>query len=439
MSVEEEPTPPRIMPRHSTARPSATGARKVGDSRAGGESRVMPVEPAPPARPAPSPHRTAFSSSAAAPSRPVPPSTAAGPSRPVPPSPAAALSRPVPPSPAAAPSRPVPPSHPEDSAAKATPPAPPSRPARITRRRRLPVILALVLALLLAWPIGLLIWANGKIAHTTALSGAPGTPGNTYLLVGSDSRADGAVADDTAGQRADSILILHVANNGSTALISLPRDTYVEIPGYGGNKLNASFAFGGAPLLVQTVEGLTGLTVAHYVEIGMGGVVTLVDAVGGVNLCLDFDVNDELSGLVWTAGCHDVDGTVALAFARMRYSDPLGDVGRQARQRQLISAVVRRVATLGTALNPFRQIDLIDAGTGALTTDDATGVVDLGRLALAFRRATGPEGLTGGPPIKDLDYRPGRVGSTVLLDPELTPTFFQRLRDGELTTEDVQP
>lgn len=300
------------------------------------------------------------------------------------------------------------------------------------------MLLVLLLAVVLAWPIGLLIWANGKIAHTSALSGAPDTPGNTYLLVGSDSRADGAVLDDTAGQRADSILVLHVAENGQAALISLPRDTYVDIAGYGGNKLNASFSFGGGPLLVQTVEGLTGLTMDHYVEIGMGGVVTLVDAVGGVTLCLDYDVNDELSGLVWTAGCHDADGTTALAFARMRYSDPLGDVGRQSRQRQVISAVVAKVARPGTALNPWAQVDLIDAGTGVLTTDEDTGIIDLARLALAFRTATGAEGITGAPPIADFDYRPGGVGSTVLLDQTLAPTFFQKLRDGTLTPEDIQ-
>lgn len=300
------------------------------------------------------------------------------------------------------------------------------------------MVLALILALLLAWPIGLMAWANGEISHVSALSGSAGTPGTTYLLVGSDSRADGTVEDATLGERADTVLVLHRAPNGATAMISLPRDTYVQIEGYGGNKLNASYSFGGAPLLVDTVEGLTGLTVDHYVEIGMGGVVSVVDAVGGVNLCLDYDVADELSQLTWDAGCHDVDGATALAFARMRYSDPLGDIGRQARQRQVIAAVVSEAATPSVLLNPFEQLRLIEAGTGALATDEDTGIVDLGRLALAFRAATGPEGVTGGPPIADVDYYPGGVGSTVLLDEELAPEFFVKLRDGELTAEDIQ-
>lgn len=303
---------------------------------------------------------------------------------------------------------------------------------------RLVALTAGLLAVLLAWPVGLLVWANGKIQHTEALSGAAGTSGRTYLLVGSDSRADGTIADGTEGQRADTMLVLHRAANGNAAMISLPRDTFVQIEGYGGNKLNASYAFGGAPLLVETVESLTGLTVDHYVEVGMGGVVELVDAVGGVNLCLDYDVDDELSELVWTAGCHDVGGTTALAFARMRYSDPLGDIGRQARQRQVISAVVGKVATPSTLLDPFAQVRLIDAGTGALVTDEETGIVDFVRLALAFRSATGEDGLMGVPPIADFDYHPGRIGSTVLLDETLAPAFFDKLRDGELTDEDFQ-
>lgn len=291
-----------------------------------------------------------------------------------------------------------------------------------------------MLVALLAWPIGLLIWANGLIQHTPALSGAANTPGTTYLLAGSDARGDeGGIAEDgTEGQRTDTILLLHVPASGPTAMISLPRDTYVEVPGQGPSKLNAAFAWGGAPLLVQTVEGLTGLTVDHYAEIGMGGVAQLVDAVGGVNLCYDADVDDPDSGMVWTAGCHDVAGPAALSFARMRKADPEGDVGRALRQRQLIGAVMGKVSPGALVLDPGAQVALIDAGTGALTFDDEAGVLDVARLALAFRAANGPQGITGTPPIASMDHRPGGVGSTVLLDPEATPAFFDAVRDGSL-------
>lgn len=323
-------------------------------------------------------------------------------------------------------------------AGTATPPPPdPRRTRRRVRRRRAGVVLVLVLTLLLAWPIGLLVWANGTIQHVEALSGATGDPARVFLLAGSDSRADGPILDGTVGQRTDTIMVLTVPPSGTTSLISLPRDTYVDIPGYGPGKLNASFAYGGAPLLVQTVEALTGLTVDHYVEIGMGGVQDLVDAVGGVELCLDYDVDDELSQLVWTTGCHVVDGATALAFARMRYSDPLGDIGRAQRQQQLISAVTHEVAQPSLLVNPARQVALIRAGTHALLVDEDTGIIDLGRLGLAFRQATGDSGVRGTPPIADYDYRPGGLGSTVLLDEDAAPSFFTSLADGTVTADDV--
>lgn len=297
-------------------------------------------------------------------------------------------------------------------------------------------MLVLLLVLLIGWPVGLLIWANGKIEHVPALSGAEGTPGRTFLLAGSDSRADGAATDSTEGERSDTIMLLHSPESGPAALVSLPRDTYVEIPGHGMNKLNTSYSLGGPELLVETVEGLTGLTVDHYVEIGMAGVRDVVDAVGGIELCLDYDVDDWRSKLEWEAGCHPADGATALAFARMRYADPEGDIGRTERQRQIVSQVFSEATDLRTLINPATQVDLIGAGVGSIVADEDTGIIGLGRMALAFRSASGSDGLVGAPPIADLNYRPGNVGSTVLLDPDLAPDFFTRLRDGDLTEAD---
>lgn len=303
---------------------------------------------------------------------------------------------------------------------------------RIRKGRVAVVILVLLLVLLLAWPIGMIVWANGKIQHVDALSGASDTAGTTYLLAGSDARDGGVPEDGTEGARTDSILLLQAPVDGPSSLISLPRDTYVDIPGYGGNKLNSSFSYGGAPLLVSTVEGLTGMTVDHYVEVGFSGVEDIVDALGGVELCLDYDVDDEKSGLVWDAGCHVADGETALAFSRMRYSDPQGDIGRAERQRQVIGAIAETAVEPSLLWHPREQIALVDAGTDALTVDQDTGMVNLASLALAFRRATGPEGVTGTPPVASLDYRPGGIGSAVLLDEELAPQFWIDVRDGNL-------
>ncbi|MFC8922684.1 LCP family protein [Cellulosimicrobium sp. NPDC057127] len=304
---------------------------------------------------------------------------------------------------------------------------------RVRKGRVAALVAGLVLAAVLAWPIGLLIWANGKLEHVEALSGAPGTPGTTYLLAGSDARGEGISEDGTEGARTDTIMLLHAPPSGPAALISLPRDTYAEIPDNGPHKLNTAYSWGGAPLLVRTVEGLTGLTVDHYVEIGFGGVEGIVDAIGGVELCLDYDVNDPKSELVWTAGCHVADGHTALAFSRMRYSDPKGDIGRAERQRQVIGAISAKAADPGLLLQPGDQVSLLDAGIGSLTVDESTGIIDLGRLALAFRAANGPDGVTGTPPIGNPDYRPGNIGSTVQLDPELAPQFWSDVRDGNLS------
>jgi len=316
----------------------------------------------------------------------------------------------------------------------ATPPPGPGAPGTRGRRgRRSALVGLLLLALLLAWPAGLARWADGRLTRVPALSGAAGTMGTTYLLAGSDERGDGAVPEDgTQGARTDTIMVLQVPPSGPAALISLPRDTYVEIPGYGAAKLNASFSAGGPALLVQTVEGLTGLTVDHYVEVGFAGVEGVVDAVGGVELCLDYDVNEPLSGLVWTAGCAVADGPTALAYARMRYADPEGDIGRAKRQQQLIAAITGQVAKPSLLVAPGRQVSLLRAGTDALAVSDGTSVVDLGRLALAFRAASGPGGITGTPPIANPDYRPGDIGSTVLLDPDLSPGFWSAIADGTL-------
>jgi LCP family protein required for cell wall assembly len=286
------------------------------------------------------------------------------------------------------------------------------------------------------------LWANGKIEHVPALSAAPATAGTTYLLAGSDVRGEegGIAVDGTEGVRTDTIMVLHVPPSGPVALISIPRDTYAEIPGHGANKINAAYAFGGPPLLVLSVELLTGLHVDHYAEIGLGGVSRIVDAVGGVELCMDpavnkvdYPVNDPESQMVWEApGCRLVDGPTSLAFARMRKADHEGDIGRAKRQQQLIAAVSSAVADTSIVWRPADQVRLARTGVGAMTVSDGTNIIDLGRLALAFRRATGPEGIRGTPPIASLDHRPGNVGSTVLLDPEASPAFWAAIRDGSL-------
>lgn len=303
---------------------------------------------------------------------------------------------------------------------------------RIRKGRVFGLVAVLVVLAVLAWPIGLLIWANGKIQHVDALSGAENTPGTTYLLAGSDARGSGGINDSTSGARTDTIMLLHKPRSGPVALISIPRDTYAVMPdGSGSNKINAAYSYGGAPMLVKTVETLSGLTVDHYVEVGFGGVEGVVDAVGGVRLCLDYDVHDVKSKLKWTAGCHEVDGKTAIAFSRMRYADPTGDIGRAERQQQVIAQVGKKVADPAVLLNPATQVGLADAGLAALVTDTDSGIIDIAMLGLAFRTANGDDGVTGTPPIATIGYRTPTGASAVLLDENQTPEFWAKVRDGE--------
>ena len=296
--------------------------------------------------------------------------------------------------------------------------------------------IAVLLVCVVAWPLYLINYGDERLNHVAALSGAANTPGTTYLIVGSDKREIGAVYDPiTEGQRADTMMLLHVPESGNPALVSLPRDSFVKIPDHRSNKLNAAYSEGGPKLLVKTIENLSGLTIDHYVEVSMLGVQTLVDAVDGVNLCYDADVNDADSGMVWSAGCHDADGPTALAFSRMRKSDPLGDIGRTMRQRQVVSKLIGKATSTSTILSPSRQKTLVGATADNLTTDTDSSITSLGRAGLAMRKVMGVDGLMGVPPISDVNYRV-RGQSMVLLDENRIGQFFEKLRDGQLTAAD---
>ena len=322
-------------------------------------------------------------------------------------------------------------------AAPPAPSAPVSAPRR--RKRRHPILktLCLFLVIILAWG-GFLMWdANTNMGRVSALSGAAVTPGTTYLLAGSDSRADGAVKDGfDESERADSIMLVNVAPNGQTVALSIPRDTYAEIPGVGWDKINASYAYGGPQLLVETVEKLTGLTVDHFVQIGMGAVPDMVDAVGGVELCYDNDADDQYSGLKWTAGCHTVDGTTALQFSRMRYQDPEGDIGRTKRQRQVISKVISSAASPSTLINPAKTLRVERAGSKSFTVDEDSSVVTVASLVWALRSASSNQ-MMGVPPIESLNFTTNAGASAVLLRDTTADDFFAKLRAGTLTTSDL--
>jgi LCP family protein required for cell wall assembly len=252
---------------------------------------------------------------------------------------------------------------------------------------------------LLAWIVFLVavpIWAW---SHVTKVNATPAgarpaeQPGTTYLLVGSDSRRGLSAAEkkklsaggvESSGQRTDTIMLLHTGS-GPNVLLSVPRDSLVPIPNHGTTKINAAFAYGGPRLLVRTLEQDTGIRIDHYVEIGFGGFVNAVDAVGGITICPTHNLNDRRSGLHVKKGCQEVDGITALAFSRDRHSfKALGDVQRAQNQRKVVAAIGHKVKSPWTVLNPFRYYNLNKAATTSIRIDKGTGPVDLAKFALAM-------------------------------------------------------
>ena len=300
--------------------------------------------------------------------------------------------------------------------------------------RRILLVLVLVAALL----VGLMMFFFSRVEKVDALrdyAGRPAaTPGQDWLLVGSDSR-EGLSDEQTKklhvghakGQRTDTIILLHIASSGPSTMVSLPRDSYVPIPGHGRNKLNAAYAFGGAPLLAQTVERVTGIRLDHYAEIGFGGFVGMTDAVGGVELCPKRNIRDKKSGLRVKKGCQEMDGVTALAYVRARYFDPRGDLGRVQRQQEFLGAIFHEATKPTSIVNPFQIVALGNAGTGSLTVDEDDGPIDLLRFGLAMRAIAGGKGTKTTVPIADPDFRTS-AGSSVRWDRQEALALFRSLR-----------
>lgn len=294
---------------------------------------------------------------------------------------------------------PVGPSAPPGRTRPPGPPAPPvSRPPSSRRPRFRLRWLLYVLVLWLAFLIGVPVYAWTSVSRVAADPSGDRPeeqPGTTYLVVGSDARKG------LAGQRTDTIMLLHTGD-GPDVLVSLPRDSLVEVPGHGTTKINAAFAYGGPKLLTQTVELATGLRIDDYVEIGFRGFVQLVDAVGGITICPKEDMKDPLAELEIEKGCQEVDGATALGYARSRKTQQLGDIDRARHQREVVSAIGSEVVSWQTVVNPVRYWRVVTSGAESVRVGKDTGPFSAARFALGMTRVDGKNGLTCGVPIADL-------------------------------------
>jgi LCP family protein required for cell wall assembly len=301
---------------------------------------------------------------------------------------------------------------------------PPDGPPTHRRKRRWGRILAwtagglaILLIVVLAGGYATYRYYNGRIDHIDIVKpGIPQpktvvTPPGTenYLLVGVDSGRTGLGAGDVEGKRSDTTILAHLDKNGTTTLLSFPRDMYVEIPAYKDkdgvqhdafkSKFNAAIQTGGEPLLVAMVEQLTKIHIDHYVEIDLEGFRSMSNAIGGVQVCLksgapfEYDnngsistnLNDGFSQFHGTIGDNTLKGGNALAFVRQRYGLPHADIDRIKRQQVFLSAVLRKALSTSVLLNPTKLLPLLNASTSALSTDNGTKVNDLRKLASRLR------------------------------------------------------
>ncbi|ACU35540.1 LCP family protein [Actinosynnema pretiosum subsp. pretiosum] len=317
------------------------------------------------------------------------------------------------------------------------------RQAPVRRRRRPGRVIGFVLVALLLAVVGMWVYVDTSLSRSDALpdyEGRPAdTPGTNWLLVGSDARddltdeqKDDLATGDAAGRRTDTIMLLHIPEgSGKSTLVSIPRDSYVDIPDNGKNKVNAAFAFGGGPLLARTVEGATGIRIDHYMEVGFGGFANVVDAVGGVEMCLDEPLKDPLAGLDLPAGCQELEGSQALGFVRTR-AFATADLQRVQNQRAFLSALADKATSAGTLLNPFRSIPLVFAATDSVSVGDGDHLHHLAAMALGM--SGGVDNVTV--PVGSTPTMPG-VGSVVQWDRENALRLFGALEKDEAVPADL--
>jgi LCP family protein required for cell wall assembly len=268
------------------------------------------------------------------------------------------------------------------------------------------------------------------------------------LIVGSDTRGDLAAGEGTqgsgeefvTGQRSDTMILAHLYGDSDKAqLVSFPRDSWVTIPAFRDpatgeqveeheGKLNSAFERGGPALLIRTIETLSSLRVDNYMQIDFEGFQSMVNTLGGVEVCLSQPAKEKDSGIDLEAGRQTIQGAQALAFVRQRKGLPRGDLDRIARQQQFIGAIVRKTLSAGTLLNPFKLNGVLNVATDAVQVDDDTSIDDLRDLAVRFRTFSAGGVIFSTVPVADASGTRDRQ-SVVLLDEPKAAELFAGLRN----------
>ena len=282
------------------------------------------------------------------------------------------------------------------------PGAPPRRPGPRPRWGRIALVAAVALVLLLGGGgFAAYLYANhldDQINRTDPFSQITGgRPANVapgamnVLMLGSDSRdPDFAAGKNTDKSRSDTIILMQLqADHKHAYLISIPRDLYVPIPGHDRDKVNAAFAYGGLPLVIQTVEGFTGVHLDHLAIIDFAGFEKVTDALGGVDMNVDQTITSIHKPFrTFKAGMNHFTGAEALDYVRQRYQFADGDITREKHQQQFLRAIMDKAASSGTLTNPGKLTAFLDAVTKAMTVDKDFSLKD---MALEFHNLRGTD------------------------------------------------
>lgn len=302
-------------------------------------------------------------------------------------------------------------------------------------RRRIRPLRVLLLALVIGLVVLLVFgwWANSRIPRVPVDGLASGGSPLHVLVVGSDSRADLSPEErrelttgSAEGERTDTIFLMTIRGS-DVALLAFPRDLWVERCDGSTGRINVAQQLGGPSCLVQTVRDLSGIPIAHYVSVGFGGFRDIVDAVGGVEICLQEPIADRDAGIDLPEGCQTLQGNDALGFVRVRKIDD--DLMRIQRQQTFLRSLASEIASPTTLLNPTRIVPLVDGVGGALVADEGLGPIGLARVAWGLR------GLAGGTAVTEtVPSTRGFAGEADVqyLDEAAAIPLFSAFRDGSI-------
>lgn len=293
-------------------------------------------------------------------------------------------------------------------------------------------------------------WVSGQMNRSDVFGGLADedrpdegpTGARTILVLGSDQRHGGetpAADEPRPEDRSDTMMLIRLhADREHVSVVGVPRDSWVPIPGHEPSKVNAAYSLGGPALAIQTLESNTGIRIDHYVEANFNGFVDIVDALGGVEVCLPEPIYDEKAHLALEAGTHEINGTEALGFARTRKTVE-GDLDRIDRQHQLLSAMFDRALSSNTLSDPARLTSFLDAALGSVTVDESLDTASIRQLADQMSGLGLDDVSFTQVPIDQVDFRTPSGESAVTWNSDEADALFQQLEGDQPLTDAPEP